>query len=134
MRTETVATTAAGATSSVRYAFFRTAGPPTDLTPYLGRDDARAPQQAAFQRYDLRFTFNQSYVTAMFADELTIEVVDDDGRPVIAADGGPSMTLGLGASPPSPPTPPPPGAAPDHAGVPARRAALSRRRRPVIAA
>ena len=33
--TETAATTPAGTTGSVQYAFFRTGGPPADLRPYL---------------------------------------------------------------------------------------------------
>ena len=35
VRTETVASTSAGTTSELRYAYFRTAGPPASLTPYV---------------------------------------------------------------------------------------------------
>jgi hypothetical protein len=79
--TETVTTTPAGTTSApqVRYAFFRTGGPPTDLTPYLATTVPAHGNGPHFGGYDLRFEFNQSYVLAMYGEELTLDVVDDNG-------------------------------------------------------
>jgi hypothetical protein len=88
-----VATTSAGTTSQVQYAFFRTSGPPTDLTPYLA---ATIPAQGGgphFGAYDLSYTFTQNYVREMYGTELSLQLVDDNGTAVVDADGTALMTL-----------------------------------------
>jgi hypothetical protein len=91
--TETAATTPAGTTGSVQYAFFRTGGPPADLRPYLASAVPAAGAGPCFGAYDLRFGFTTDRVIGMYGGDLDVLVTDDNGQPVLAAGGGPALTL-----------------------------------------
>jgi hypothetical protein len=104
IRTETATTMAAGTTTApgpVQYAFFRTDGPPTDLSPYLAATVPGRGGGPAFGGYDLRFEFNQNYVLAMYDQDVTLAVVDDNGAP-IALGGGGATVLPSGLAMPVP--------------------------------
>jgi hypothetical protein len=87
------AVTGTTSTSDVRYAFFRTSGPPTDLSPYVashGPDLASGLVQ--YGAYDLSLAFDEGYVKSMYGGSLSLVVVDENGATAASSDGGGACT------------------------------------------
>jgi len=78
-------TNGSGADGGPRYAYFKTEGPPDDLTPYLSR---AVPESGTlhYRAFDLVFEFNENYVEEMYGD-FDFSVVDENGAPVASDDG-----------------------------------------------
>jgi hypothetical protein len=93
VRTETVASTSAGTTSELRYAYFRTAGPPASLTPYVATTMPVSGGGPHFRAYDLRVECNRNYVREMYGGDLSVEIRDENGAHLRDASGAPLMTL-----------------------------------------
>ena len=73
--------------SEEAYAYFRTSGPPTDLTPYIDESvpSGDAPHYGA---YDLVVSFNENYLKEFYGStpELELNILDENGQSA-SADG-----------------------------------------------
>ena len=78
-------TNGSGADAAPLYAYFKTEGPPGDLTPYVAR---AVPQSGTlhYRAYDLVFEFNENYVEEMYRD-FDFSVRDENGAAVTNEDG-----------------------------------------------
>ncbi len=74
-----------GADAAPLYAYFKTEGPPDDLTPYVART---VPESGTlhYRAYDLVFEFNENYVEQMYRD-FDVSVRDENGSAVTNEDG-----------------------------------------------
>ena len=60
--------------------YFRCEDPPADLSPYVDTTVPAPGRRPVFRKYDLAFTFRESYVEEMYGGELTTVVDDGDGK------------------------------------------------------
>lgn len=67
--------------SESKTGYFRCENPPGSLAPYVAATVPAAGQRPVFRKYDLSFTFRESYVEEMYGGALTAVVVDEDGKP-----------------------------------------------------
>jgi hypothetical protein len=65
--------------SDAAVGYFRCEDPPADLTPYVDATVPAPGQRPVFRKYDLAFTFRESYVEEMYGGALIADVIDLDG-------------------------------------------------------
>lgn len=70
---------AAATGTETRYCFFKTEGPPTELTPYVAAEVPASVASPHYAGYDLTLEFNQNYVRTMYGADIELEVLDENG-------------------------------------------------------